>query len=72
MLRQFTLSPKAKNDVLTSAVTLTADDSGKLTARQVVDACHVNAVYMAISSSISSLVNDLAVCSCETSKKQFA
>ena len=72
MLRQFTLSPNAKNDVLTSAVTLTADDSGKLTARQVVDTCHVNAVYMAISSSISSLVDDLAVCSCATSKKQFA
>jgi hypothetical protein len=31
------LSKKAKNDVLTSAVKLTADECGKLTARQVHD-----------------------------------
>jgi hypothetical protein len=44
MLRQsvsFNMNPKANNDVLRSAVTLTADDSGRLTARQVVDTCHV-------------------------------
>jgi hypothetical protein len=31
----------ANNEVLTSAVTLSADDSGRLTARQVCDAFHV-------------------------------
>ena len=31
----------ANNEVLTSAVTLSADDSGRLTARQVCDVFHV-------------------------------
>jgi len=44
---------KAQNDVRTSAVTLTADDSGKLTARQV--PCMLHCVYHHFSS--TSLIN---------------
>ena len=47
------LMSKAQNDIRTSAVTLTADDSGKLTARQV--PCMLHCVYHHFSS--TSLIN---------------